>query len=122
MPGPIRRYTDYDREARDVLAAAGRLAEREGRRSVGLHALRLGLLEVIPGTEASLAEAGVEPRALAALDAEAGSAGGATESFRGVLTAAESAAMLDGRGQVIVVDLVAGLVAVARASSPAPVR
>jgi hypothetical protein len=119
MRRPINRYSDYDDRARAVLVRAGEVAERDGQRSVGLQALRLGLLEVGLETEASLSEAGVEPQALAAIDGKAKHVGGATEKFREVLAAAESAAILDGRGQVMVADLLAGLVAITRPSSSA---
>ena len=114
MVRKIQRYSDYDDGARQVLVLAGKLAEADGRQSIGLAMLARGLLEVAPEARSTLADAAIHARHLELIDDESTATAGATEAFKAVLDAADSAALLAGRKTVTPSDLAAGLVAVTK--------
>lgn len=119
MRGPIKRYSDYDDGARSVLSRTAKLAEQDGRTSIGTVLLTRGLLEVVPEARTTLADAGVHARVFESIDAEQPAKPGMTDAFRAVLDAAETAAVLANRRTVLASDLAAGLVAVAKRASRA---
>lgn len=112
----IRRYSDYDAQARDVLVRAGNLAQAQGSASVGTAHLLLGVISSSPELAAALAEQGIVEEVVAGLPPDEEGASGLTQSARSVFGAAEAEALRNDRHVVMVGDLLAGL-----SNTPSPV-
>jgi histone H3/H4 len=114
----IRRYADYDNQARAVLVNAAAAAERDGRQTLDTLEVAMALASVPwPGAEA-LASHGVDRPALERLRgrgrAVTSREPGLTADARSMLERAETDAELAGRVTVTRVDL---LVAIAKGHS-----
>ena len=108
----IRRYSDYDDEARDVLVRAAAGARAEGSASIGPSHILRGALDGWPAMAATFAEKGVDERTIAAIRASEGtSTAGLTEEGKGVLARAETEALLRNRRIVTRADLLVGVMA-----------
>ena len=115
----MRRYSDYDNQARAVLANAAEAAERDGRTSLDTVEIALALVSVPwPGADA-LASHGVDRGALERLRRHTQPAGtvdsGLSADARSMLDRAEAESIDSGRVAVTRSDL---LVAIARGQSP----
>jgi len=106
---PIRRYSDYDAEAREVLTRAANLAEAEGSTWLGTAHLLRGLIGTSPGLAGALAEEGIVEAAIAGLPTDEKGERGVTRAVTSVFGAAEAEALLHGRRVVTPSDLLAGL-------------